>query len=110
MSGENVCSIDFASSADHTACTSCPRPRSRYSSDSREMLPETLLRGQATAVPALQTALCEVEARLGGTRERRARLVLRMDGGFGTTEVLHWVLSRGSQGVATISPSGRVSK
>jgi hypothetical protein len=74
----------------------------------REMLHETLLRGKATAVPALKMALQEVEARLGWTREQRARIVLRMDGGFGTTEVLHGVLSRGSQVVAKISHSGRV--
>jgi hypothetical protein len=79
-------------------------------SESRDMLHETLLRGKASAVPALKTALCEVETRLGWTRERRAQIVLRMDGGFGTTAVLHWVLSRGSQVVATIRHSGRVSK
>src|SRR5438874_5602243 len=79
-------------------------------SEYRAMRHETLLRGKASAVPALNTALCEVETRLGWPRERRAQIVLRMDGGFGTTEVLHWVWSRGSQGVATISPSGRVSK
>ena len=77
-------------------------------SDDREMLPETLLRGKASAVPALKTALCEVETRLGWTRARRQRIVLRLDGGFGTTDVLHWLLSRGSQVVATISHSGRV--
>jgi hypothetical protein len=74
----------------------------------REILHETLLRGKATAVPALKMALQEVEARLGWTREQRARIVLRMDGGFGTTEVLNWVLSRGYQVVAKISHSGRV--
>jgi Transposase DDE domain group 1 len=79
-------------------------------SEYREILHETLLRGKASAVPALKTALCEVETRLGWTRERRAQIVLRMDGGFGTTEVLNWMLSRGYQVVATISHSGRVSK
>src|SRR5947199_98560 len=79
-------------------------------SDYREILHETLLRGKASAVPALKTALCEIETRLGWTRERRAQIVLRMDGGFGTTEVLNWVLSRGYQVVAKISHSGRVSK
>jgi hypothetical protein len=79
-------------------------------SEYREILHETLLRGKASAVPALKTALCEVETRLGWTRERRAQIVLRMDGGFGTTEVLNWVLSRGYQVVAKISHSGRVSK
>jgi len=74
----------------------------------REILRETLLRGQATAVPALKTALQEVETHLGWTRAQRARIVLRMDGGFGTTEVLNWVLSRGSQVVAKISHAGRV--
>src|SRR5882724_3135969 len=74
----------------------------------REMLHETLLRGQATAIPALKMALQEVEAHLGWTREQRVRIVLRMDGGFGTTEGLHWVLSRGYQVVAQISHSGRV--
>jgi hypothetical protein len=61
-------------------------------------------------VPALKTALGELETRLGWTRERRQRIVLRLDGGFGTTEVLNWVLSRGYQVVAKISHSGRVRK
>jgi len=79
-------------------------------SPQREILHETLLRGKASAVPALKAALGEVEAHLGWTRERRGRIVLRLDGGFGTTEVLNWVLSRGYQVVAKISHSGRVSK
>lgn len=57
----------------------------------RAILHETLLRGKATAVPALKAALQEVETHWGWTRERRAQIVLRMDGGFGTTEVLNWV-------------------
>src|SRR5690349_3654515 len=76
----------------------------------QEILHETLLRGKASAIPALKTALGEVETRLGWTRERRPRIVLRLDGGFGTTEVLNWLLSRGSQVVAKISHSGRVRK
>lgn len=76
----------------------------------REILHETLLRGKASAVPALKTALREVETRLGWTRERRQRIVLRLDGGFGTTEILNWVLSRGYQVVAKVSHSGRVRK
>ena len=79
-------------------------------SDYREILHETLLRGKASAVPALKAALGEVETRLGWTRERRPRIVLRLDGGFGTTEVLNWLLSRGYQVVAKISHSGRVRK
>ena len=47
-------------------------------SDYREILHETLLRGKATAVPALKTALQEVEGRLGWTHERRQRTVLRL--------------------------------
>jgi Transposase DDE domain group 1 len=76
----------------------------------REILHETLLRGKATAVPALKTALLEVETHLGWSRERRAQIVLRLDGGFGTTEVLNWLLSRGYQVVAKISNHGRVHK
>src|SRR5919199_6082505 len=76
----------------------------------RELLHETLLRGKASAVPALKTALGEVETRLGWTRARRQRIVLRLDGGFGTTEVLNWLLSRGYQAVAKVSNSGRVRK
>lgn len=76
----------------------------------REILHETLLRGKASAVPALQAALGEVETRLGWTRERRQRIVLRLDGGFGTTEGRNWLLSRGYQVVAKISHSGRVRK
>jgi hypothetical protein len=79
-------------------------------SDYREMLHETLLRGKTSAVPALKTALSEVETRLGWTREQRQRIVLRLDGGFGTTEILNGVLSRGYQVVAKISHSGRVRK
>jgi hypothetical protein len=79
-------------------------------SDDREILHETLLRGKASAVPALKAALGELETRLGWTRERRQRVVLRLDGGFGTTEVLHWLLSRGYQVVAKISHSGRGRK
>jgi len=76
----------------------------------REILHETFLRGKATAVPALKAALNEVETPLGWTRDRRAQIVLRLDGGFGTTEILHWLLSRGDQGVAKSSHSGRVGK
>jgi Transposase DDE domain group 1 len=76
----------------------------------REILHETLLRGAASAVPALKTALNEVETRLGWTRERRQQIVLRLDGGCGTTEVLNWLLSRGYQVVAKISHSGRGRK
>jgi hypothetical protein len=79
-------------------------------SDYREILHETLLRGKASAVPALKTALREVETRLGWTRERRQRIVLRLDGGFGTTEVVNWLLSRGYHVVTKISHSGRVRK
>jgi hypothetical protein len=79
-------------------------------SDYREILHETLLRGKSSAVPALKAALGAVETRLGWTRERRQRIVLRLDGGFGTTEVLNWLLSRGSQVVAKISHQGRVRK
>src|SRR6266700_1619148 len=79
-------------------------------SDYREILHETLLRGKASAVPALKAALGELETRLGWTRERRQRIVLRLDGGFGTTEVLNWLLSRGYQVVAKISHRGRVQK
>jgi hypothetical protein len=75
----------------------------------REILHETLFRGKASAVPALKTALGEVETRRW-TRERRQRIVLRLDGGFGTTEVLNWLLSQDYQVVAKISHSGRVRK
>jgi hypothetical protein len=61
----------------------------------REMLHETLLRGKASAVPALTTALVELETRLGWPRERRQRMGLRLAGGFGSTEVLNGLLSRG---------------
>src|SRR4029450_9242854 len=76
----------------------------------REILHETLLWGKATAVPALKAALLEVESHLGWSRERRAQIVLRLDGGFGTTEILNWLLSRGYQVVAKISNQGRVQK
>ena len=76
----------------------------------RAILHETLLRGKASAVPALTAALGELETRLGWTLERRQHVVLRLDGGFGTTEVLNGLLSRGSQVVAKISHSGRVRK
>jgi hypothetical protein len=76
----------------------------------REILHETLLRGKTSAVPALKAALGELETHLGWTRERRQRIGLRLDGGFGTTEILHGLLSRGYQVVAKISHSGRVRK
>jgi Transposase DDE domain group 1 len=79
-------------------------------SDYREILHETLLRGKASAVPALKAALGALETRLGWTRERRQQIILRLDGGFGTTAVLNWLLSRGYQVVAKISHSGRVRK
>ena len=56
----------------------------------------------------MEAALLEVESHLGWTRERRAQIILRLDGGFGTTAVLNWLLSRAYQVVAKISPSGRV--
>ena len=77
---------------------------------SRASLHETLLRGQATAVPALQAALLEVETSRGWPRERRAQMVLRVDGGFGTPEVLNGLLRRGSQVVAKRSNRGRGQK
>jgi len=77
-------------------------------STSRDILRETLLRGKATAVAALKMARQEVETHLGWTRAQRARIGLRMDGGCGTTAVLHGVLSRGSQVGATIRHAGRV--
>jgi hypothetical protein len=76
----------------------------------RDILHETLLRGKAAAVPALKTALWEVEARLGWTRARRAQIVLRMDGGLDTTEVLNGRLSRGYQVGAQSSHRGRVQQ
>jgi Transposase DDE domain group 1 len=79
-------------------------------SDDREILHETLLRGKASAVPALQAALSALETRLGWTRERRQRIVLRLDGGFGTTVVVNWLRSRGYHVVTKISHSGRVRK
>ena len=61
-------------------------------------------------MPALKAALLEVETHLGWSRERRAHIVLRLDGGFGTTEVLNGLLSRGYQVVAKSSNHGRVQK
>src|SRR5256884_3893863 len=77
-------------------------------SDYREILHETLLRGKASAVPALKAALGELETRLGWTRERRQRIVLRLDRGSWTTAALNWVLRRGYQVVAKIRHSPRV--
>jgi molybdopterin converting factor small subunit len=77
-------------------------------SDYREVLHETLLRGKASALPTLKAALRELEARLHWTRERRAQIVLRLDGGCGTTATLNWLLSRGYQLVGKISHSARV--
>ena len=65
-------------------------------------------RGKASAVPAFTTALCALEARLGWPRERRPRLVLRVEGGFGTPEGRNGVRSRGAQVVAKSSHRGRV--
>jgi hypothetical protein len=79
-------------------------------SDYREILHETLLCGKAAAVPALKAALGELEAQWGWTRELRQRIVIRLDGGFGTTAVLNGLLSQGYQGVAKMSHRGRVRK
>ena len=79
-------------------------------SDDRAILHETLLRGKASAVPALQAARGARETRLGGTRERRQRMVRRLDGGFGTTDVRNGLRSRGYHVVTKISHSGRVRK
>ena len=76
----------------------------------REILHETVLRGKEPAVPAWKAAILEVASPLGWSRERRAQMGLRLDGGFGTTESLTWLLSRGSQVVAKISNHGRVHK
>ena len=59
-------------------------------------------------MPALTAALGARDTRLGWTRERRQRMVLRLAGGGGTTAGLHGRLSRGSQVGAKRSPSGRV--
>jgi hypothetical protein len=77
---------------------------------SREMLHETRLRGKAAAVPALKAALVELESHWGWTRESRQRIVIRLDGGFGTTGVRNWMLSRDGQVVANISHHGRVRR
>jgi hypothetical protein len=74
----------------------------------RELLHEPLRRGKAAAVPAWQVALGALDPRLGWTREQRQRLVLRLDGGCGTTAVRHGLLRRGDPGVATRSHRGRV--
>jgi hypothetical protein len=76
----------------------------------REILHETLLRGKVAAVSALHTALSELEVHLGWTRERQQRIVLRLDGGFGTTAVFNWLLSRDYRAVAKINHRGRVQK
>src|SRR5262249_35114630 len=76
----------------------------------REILHETLLRGKATAVPALKAAILEVETHLGWTRERRGQIVLCLAGGLGTNPGLHSLRSRGYQVVAKISNQGRVQK
>jgi hypothetical protein len=81
-------------------------PASAY----RDLLHETWWRGQASAVPALTTALGEWATRRGWPRERRQRLVLRLEGGFGTTAGRTWLLRRGSQVVAKSRHSGRVRK
>jgi hypothetical protein len=76
--------------------------------DYREVRHETLWRGKASALPTLKAALRELEERLHWTRARRAQLVLRLAGGFGTTATLNWLLSRGYQLVGQISHSARV--
>jgi hypothetical protein len=76
----------------------------------RAMLHETLLRGKASAVPALKTALVELATRLSWTRERRQQSVRRLDGGCGPTAVLNGLRSRGSHVVATSRHSGRGRK
>jgi hypothetical protein len=84
------------------------KPRRLSARASREILYEPRLRGTAWAVPALKTALDELEGKLGWTREIRQRSVIRLASGFGTTAVRNGRRSRGSQVVAKISQRGRV--
>jgi hypothetical protein len=77
-------------------------------SDYRAVRHETLLRDKASALPTFKAALRELEARLHWTRERQVQIVLRLDGGFGTTATLNWLLSRGYQLVGKTSNSSRV--
>jgi hypothetical protein len=74
--------------------------------DSRASLHETLLRGKASVVPTLQAARGELATRRGWARERRQRIVRRLDGGCGTTEVRHGLRRRGSQVVAQSVTAG----
>jgi hypothetical protein len=75
--------------------------------DYHEILHETLLRGKAAGGPALTAARQTGEGQLGWTRERRQHIGLWLEGGFGTTALLNWLRSRGSQVVAKISHSSR---
>jgi hypothetical protein len=77
---------------------------------SRELLHEPWLRGKASAGGALHTARSALEPRRGWTRERRQRLVLRLEGGFGPPEGLQGLRSRDSQIGAKISHRGRGRK
>jgi hypothetical protein len=103
---ENVAPLERAWMGRHRSKTGRKTLRLTASA-SRQIVHETLVRGKASAVPTLKAALEELEAKLGWTRERRQRLVIRLDGGFGPTAVLNGLLSRGYQVVAKISHSGR---
>jgi hypothetical protein len=72
--------------------------------------PGDLAAGEGLGRPSAASGAGGDKTRLGWTRERRQRLVLRLEGGFGTTEVRNWLRSRGSQVVAKSSHRGRVRK
>jgi hypothetical protein len=74
----------------------------------REIRHETLQRGNASAMPALKAARPALAASLSWTREVWQRIVIRRNGGLGTTAVRHGLRSRGAQVVAQISRSERV--
>ena len=76
----------------------------------REILHETLRRGKASAEPALKAALGELETRLDWTRERRQRMVLRLDWGLWHHRGPQWAAQSGLSGCRKISHSGRVRK
>jgi hypothetical protein len=77
-------------------------------SDYREIRHAIRLRGKAAGGPALKAALQTVEEQWGWTRERRQRIVLRLEGGFGPPALLNGLLRRGDQLVAKLSNSSRV--
>ncbi len=64
----------------------------------KEVLWKKLYPGNTKSFQVIKEVITELERILGlETREDRAKVLLRLDGGFGTDEIINWLLWRGYQ-------------